>query len=237
MASHYGNTRPKSSSPLRGFILRLRRGESVVTVLTEALGETLTAQLIEVWRHAKLWTCRGTPTGRLARDGRRISGRRTSRVKFRARGTTATQADHPEVRAQAEFFLRIVERMRESGRVWHKALWLPELARRIGRSRKQCSRYLGALRSAGILNSWQPPVNGETPAPCKTRKGRAYNCYQLLVDVPRRLLEHVHAWLGMAGDKTPPQIATETATRRPVGSGAAYFLEWLHRQDGPPERS
>lgn len=186
----------------------------------------------------------------------RVRGRRhTARARFRL----SPQRDdtHELVRAYVLVLLAVLDGLGDGKkRVWHRRLWLGRdgvpaeraggLASHVGRSVRTLERALAVWRGAGVLRAWQPKVDERTPAYARTATGRAYNCYELVPELPRRLreLQQEH-FEGAARAARAAERATLTTASAPPpqptveDTRAAPFLALLaeagvYEHHGPP---
>lgn len=228
-------SRASHRTPLGGVRAQLRAGVDVRTALRPVLGEDFTAYLVRIWTHAHItngsWGSASNPEGAPLCEVAPIR-----------------PENAPEVRAQALYFLAIVEQAFPGNkRVWHKRLWVGRdgkqrsgmLQAYVDRGRRQLCRYGNVLARAGIMTRKRPPVTATTPEACKTRKGRAYNCYYFQFNPPRELTAALdrHKGRGQAADAGARQRAEAAPAPRSTPGSAELARGFLERVSDLDERA
>lgn len=162
--------------------------------MTVALTRIVGAELADAWvdalRRCEYASAASPHEARTRREGGGIQGTRyTARVRLSA---TALRAEtDPEVVGPVLLLMHVWDHIRAGRkRAWTRALWLgkqkrtaatqPEhcLSRALGVGVRELQRWLAALRTLGALKNWQPP-GADAPSVARTRKGRAYSCYEI----------------------------------------------------------
>lgn len=176
---------------LRPLRQRVRRGHECPGVaLSRIVGKELSATWVDRLRRVSLASAASPHDARsLRRDGGIKGKRYTARVRLDA--SAKRSVTDPEVVGLVLLLMHIWDHIRPGQRrACTRALWLGvvkrshkrqpphSLSRALGVGVRELQRWLAALRTIGALSNWQPP-GAEVPPYARTRKGRAYSCYQI----------------------------------------------------------
>ncbi len=206
--------------------------------LAAALGEELTEACLRVWTRAEVAQTRA-PRERweASRRGGEHAPPRSAVAMFSPH--PVRDEDDSCTRHQALLLLAVLEQMwwephdPSAPRTCGSKLYLPRLAARIGVGVRELDRYLAILRTAGILQAWQPPAK-DLPAKMRGKK-HAYNVWRLNRALPRPLTERLKRFQvrgkQAAAEKSRP--APEPAFARTHPSADAWFAKHPHLRPPP----
>lgn len=160
------------------------------SALARLVGGELAAAWVDALRRCEYASAATPHELRSLRPSGKIAGKRyTARVRLSA--SPLRDETDPEVIGPVLLLMHLWDHIRPGRRrAWTKALWLgkpdrhhtkqPEhcLSRALGVGVRELQRWLAALRTIGCLKNWQPP-GADAPPGARTRKGRAYSCYEI----------------------------------------------------------
>ena len=235
--------RAAGASPLAHEILKIKGGSPVAPVLRSVVGDSTAEKLVTAAMRVRHFE----GTGEGLRPSREKRHQGSARVEFAPEAVRPS--NHVVVQRMAILLLMVLEHLPKCGsKIMTQKLWLGphvgpgvgnSLAARLGCSVREIERYLVVLRQAQVLRTWQPPAEKVANKRLVGRRsGRAYNCWQLIGELPRELLARLRPAFSAGARAADAARSEPIHARHGRSDAAAAFMQKvsppLPEAAGPP---